>query len=305
MPSICDHLSESGHLAATHGTSSRTAAASSRSSAAQAASSAAAAAPAYASPRALRSAAPHASALCRSSCRVGWPSGSSGGAPAAAWGASTQHGTRCVRHARGWYSGRRTHSAWGPSCPVPLVRTARRLRDGRVNRRGCGSGPDPVALSEVWVLGCARRERGCGCRRVVVWVVEAVKVHGRDAPRLSGMDAAKRCQESARKLYSTKKALGSPAKNLRNSPRRRRNRRRRLSSRRPATELLSGLGMSAPPSTPPSTSPEGATASGTIAGVFVTLAAAAVLAYSMVVQRHARRSRPRPVWPGCRRGPPG
>eukprot|EP00964_Phaeocystis_antarctica_P000019 scaffold13_cov62-Phaeocystis_antarctica.AAC.4 len=52
--------------------------------------------------------------------------------------------------------------------------------------------------------------------------------------------------------------------------------------------------MSAPPSTPPSTSPEGATASGTIAGVFVTLAAAAVLAYSMVVQRHARRSRPTP-----------
>ena len=120
--------------------------------------------------------------------------------------------------------------------------------------------------------------------------------------RLSGMDAAKLCQESAHTLYSTKNPR-SPAKYLRNSPRRRRNRRRRLSSRRPATELLSGLGMSAPPSTPPSTSPEGATASGTIAGVFVTLAAAAVLAYSMVVQRHARRSRPRPVWPGCRRGP--
>ena len=199
--------------------------------------------------------------------------------------------------------GRRTHSAWGLSCPVPLVRTAPRLRGGRVSRGGCGSGPDPVALSEVRVLGGARRERGCGCRRVVVWVVEAVKVHGRDAPRLSGMDAAKLCQESARS--STNRKRCSPAEYLRNSPRRRRNRRRRLSSRRPATELLSGLGMSAPPSTPPSTSPEGATASGTIAGVFVTLVAAAVLAYSMVVQRHARRSRPRPVWPGCRRGPPG
>ena len=37
-----------------------------------------------------------------------------------------------------------------------------------------------------------------------------------------------------------------------------------------------------------STAPEGATAGDTIAGVFVTLLAAAVLAYSMVVQRHAR-----------------
>jgi drug/metabolite transporter (DMT)-like permease len=36
-----------------------------------------------------------------------------------------------------------------------------------------------------------------------------------------------------------------------------------------------------------SAAPEGATAGGTIAGVFVTLVAAAVLAYSMVVQRHA------------------
>ena len=41
------------------------------------------------------------------------------------------HGTRYVRHARGWHAYGGTHSAWGlgASSPVPPVRTARRPRD--------------------------------------------------------------------------------------------------------------------------------------------------------------------------------
>ena len=49
-----------------------------------------------------------------------------------------------------------------------------------------------------------------------------------------------------------------------------------------------------------STSPDGSTTGGTIAGTFVTLAAAAVLAYSMVVQRHALAY---PASPGSKRVP--
>ena len=49
----------------------------------------------------------------------------------------------------------------------------------------------------------------------------------------------------------------------------------------------SGGGAEAMESNSTSAAPEGATTGGTIAGVFVTLAAAAVLAYSMVAQRHA------------------
>ena len=52
-----------------------------------------------------------------------------------------------------------------------------------------------------------------------------------------------------------------------------------------------------------STAPEGATAGGTIAGVFVTLLAAAILAYSMVVQRHASVENKPGV--ASRRRPPG
>ena len=44
---------------------------------------------------------------------------------------------------------------------------------------------------------------------------------------------------------------------------------------------------SPPPPPPPSSPPPTSTVGGTIAGIFVTLAAAAVLAYSMVVQRYA------------------
>ena len=53
-----------------------------------------------------------------------------------------------------------------------------------------------------------------------------------------------------------------------------------------------------------STAPEGATAGDTIAGVFVTLLAAAILAYSMVVQRHARPVKNKPGV-ASRRRPPG
>ena len=49
----------------------------------------------------------------------------------------------------------------------------------------------------------------------------------------------------------------------------------------------SGIGAEAMESNSTSAAAEGASTGGTIAGVFVTLAAAAVIAYSMVAQRHA------------------